>query len=229
MSSSSSTPLHSMAPLSDEEKEELDQFLASEATSDETMLLDTLDGYLTAIAIGPTSLRLSEWLAGVWGPSNEDAPAFETTEQAQHILDLILRHMNEIIGSLQNNPDDFGPVFSAFTYPDDSHEYLDGEMWAYGFMQGMALCWSDWQPLFENPAGLDALRPIHLLGVDGTNEEDNVLTRTPEQREALAEQIPASVAAIYRFWLPVRETIHQRQVATSAAVEKLMSGTIHDF
>ena len=42
-------------PLSDDELEELDRFLLSENTSDETMLLDMLDGYLTAIVIGLTS------------------------------------------------------------------------------------------------------------------------------------------------------------------------------
>ena len=43
-------------PLSDEELEELDQFLMSEAVSDEAMVLDTLDGYLTAIVIGPATI-----------------------------------------------------------------------------------------------------------------------------------------------------------------------------
>ena len=44
-------------PLSDEELEELDQFLMSDAVSDEAMLLDTLDGYLTAIVIGPATIN----------------------------------------------------------------------------------------------------------------------------------------------------------------------------
>jgi hypothetical protein len=39
--------------LSEEDIEELDNFLMSEATSYETMSIDTLDGYLTAIVIGP--------------------------------------------------------------------------------------------------------------------------------------------------------------------------------
>jgi uncharacterized protein len=49
-----------MAPLSDEETDELEQFLMSDATSDQTMLLDVLDGYLTAIVIGPRNLQPSE-------------------------------------------------------------------------------------------------------------------------------------------------------------------------
>jgi hypothetical protein len=38
-------PLQMMAPLSDEEMGELDSFLLSEATSDEAMMIDCLDGY----------------------------------------------------------------------------------------------------------------------------------------------------------------------------------------
>jgi uncharacterized protein len=49
-------------PLSEEEIEELDSFLTSEATSFEAMSLDELDGYLTAIVIGPTMLNFSQWV-----------------------------------------------------------------------------------------------------------------------------------------------------------------------
>lgn len=54
-----------MVPLSDEETEELDQFLLSPARSEESMTLDMLDGYLTAIVIGPTTLLPSQWLPGI--------------------------------------------------------------------------------------------------------------------------------------------------------------------
>ena len=52
-------------PLSQEEMDELDDFLMSEDTSDETLMLDALDGYLTAIVSGPITLKLSEWLPGI--------------------------------------------------------------------------------------------------------------------------------------------------------------------
>ena len=67
--------------LSDDELEELDRFLLSEATSGATMLLDMLDGYLTAIVIGPTTILPSRWLPGVWGPSKDDEPHFETPDR----------------------------------------------------------------------------------------------------------------------------------------------------
>ena len=67
MPATSSNPLQVMATLSDEELEELDQFLLSDVTSEETMLMDGLDGYLTAIVVGPRTVMPSQWLPDVWG------------------------------------------------------------------------------------------------------------------------------------------------------------------
>jgi len=40
------------------------------------------------------------------------------------------------------------------TYCDgDEREYDDAESWAYGFVQGMRLCWKDLQPLLSTPQG----------------------------------------------------------------------------
>ena len=46
-----------VSPLSDDELQELDNFMLYEVACDESMTLDTLDGYLYAIAIGPVVKR----------------------------------------------------------------------------------------------------------------------------------------------------------------------------
>lgn len=134
-------------------------------------------------------------------------------EQAQHILQLILRHMNGIIWMLQDDPDTFEPVLGTRIYR--KREYIDGEMWAYGYMCGIELCRKQWQSFFDDPNGLAALRPIHLLGSDDVTSEEESLTETPKQREELSRQIPASVAWIYRYWLPYRQAIHVCKLATT--------------
>jgi uncharacterized protein len=207
-------------PLSDDELEELDRFLLSEPTSDETMLLDMLDGYLTAIVIGPTTILPSRWLPGMWGPSEDDEPHFETPEQAQRILELVMRHMNGIVWTLQYDPDAFDPLLNTMQYEGDPHEYVDGEMWAVGFMDGIELCRQDWQPLFDDPAAKEALRPIYLLGAKEITKAEEKLTRWPAQREVLTKQIAASVAAIYRFWLPRRKEQHASLLASTVRREE---------
>jgi uncharacterized protein len=194
-----------LPPLLAEELDELDGFLLSSLTSDETMMLDTLDGYLTALVVGPVALKPSQWLPTVWGQRVSDEPAFESMEQASYILDLILRHMNGIVESLRHDADAHVPIFDTLVYADDPREYVDGEMWAYGFMTGIALCRKDWQPFFDDPESAEMLRPIYLLGSDDIVPEDLALTELPEQREEIGQRIPASVASIYRYWGPSRQ------------------------
>lgn len=219
LSSANSEPdvrstMQMMAPLSDEELDELAAFLMSDAISDETMMLDTLDGFLTAIVSGPVTIMPGEWLPRVWGESERDEPAFKNHKQAERIIGLMMRHMNGIIWSLQHDPDTFDPMFDVASYPDD-RDYTDAEMWAYGYMTGVELKRQYWQPFFDEPGNVDILRPIYLLGSDDVTDEERVLTETPEQRELLSEQIPASVAAIYRYWLPYRQAIAERTIATT--------------
>lgn len=126
-----------------------------------------------------------------------------------------MRHLNGIIWSLKQGPEAFEPVFDTVIYPDDPHEYSDGEMWAYGYMTGIELQRNNWNAFFDEPNSSVVLRPIYLLGAEEVAPEEEVLTETPAQREELSNQIPASVAWIYRFWQPYRLAVAERTVATS--------------
>ncbi|OTP68754.1 MULTISPECIES: UPF0149 family protein [Burkholderiaceae] len=206
--------MNNMFRMSDDEIDQLDQFLMSEFTSDETMMIDSLDGYLTAIAIGPVTLMPSEWIPGIWGPSPEDEPAFESVEQTQHIFNLVFRHFNNIVSTFERDPESIAPLFNINRF-DDHHEYLDAESWAHGFMRAIDLRRSAWQPLFDDARSADWLRPLYLLGADDVSEEDELLVRSPAQREQLSEQIPDRIVSIYRYWLPYRHAVHERHLATT--------------
>jgi uncharacterized protein len=189
--------------LSEQEMDELDNFLMSDATTNEVMLLDCLDGFLTAIASGP-AMPTEEWLPRVWGPTAEDAPKFASEAQSKKITDLITRHMSAIVWSLQQDAEHFEPVFDMQVYEGDEREYMDGEMWAHGFMIGINMQRDSWKSMFESKQGPVALRPIYLLGAPEVTEEEEELVKTPAQREELSRQIPASIGWIYKFWAPQR-------------------------
>jgi uncharacterized protein len=190
------------APLSEAEFNELDRFLASEATSDQTMMIDTLDGYLAALVLGPVDVPTEKWFPGIWGPNADHAPKFKDAEQARRITDLIVRHCSGIRWAIDYDPDDIDSIFDTASYQDKSKEYLDGEMWAYGFLQGIALARTAWQPLFEDAQAMEALMPIYILGTDDVTPEQRVLSNTPAKRETLTQQIPASIGVLWRFWHP---------------------------
>jgi uncharacterized protein len=200
-------------PLSQAELDELDQFLMSEATSDECLMIDGLDGYMTAIVIGPVTLSPSQWLPGIWGPTDEHAPEYASMEQAQRILGQLLRHMNGIVGAFERNPAAFQPLVMFSKVKE--RKFMDGEGWAMGFMQAVEMFRADWQPLFDDAPMIEALRPIHLLGSENVTAEEENMARTPEQRESLAKQLPKALAAIHAFWLPYRQAIHERDMATT--------------
>ena len=199
-----------MPALSDKEMDELDSFLMSEATSNEVMMLDCLDGFLTAIASGPVMPKPSEWLPRVWGPTEEDTATFESNAQEQRVIGLITRHLNAIVWSLQQEPDFFEPVFDLQVYVDDEREYVDGEMWAHGYMTGINMQRDSWKALFESKHGVEVLQPIRLLGSADVSPEEEELIKTPAQREELSKPIPASVAWIYKFWAPQRRAATER-------------------
>ena len=98
-------------PLTDEEIRELDQFLLDAEGIEESMDVSTLDGFLTAIVCGPKTIMPSEWMRWVWNmESGEDAPEFKDHAQAQRILGLLMRHMNDIARTLHQAPDQYEPL-----------------------------------------------------------------------------------------------------------------------
>lgn len=198
------------APLTDEEFNELDQFLLHGVDSDEVMMIDAVDGFLHAIAIGPTTLHPKQWLPKIWG-TKEMMPPMDSIDQMNHVLGLVMRHFNSIIAGLEADPREIAPCWGTFPYR--GKEYDDAEGWTYGFVEGMRLSWNDWQPMLKTPEGQAWFRPIGLLGDDDFGPDQDELTKTPARRAKLAAQIPEAVLAMHAFWLPLRIAVYQREVA----------------
>ena len=94
-------------PLTDAELDELEAFLASDAVPQDCMDLEMLDGYLCAIVSGPEVVQPSEWLPGVWSEGGRAAtPAYTSSDQAQRVMGLILRH---VVG-LQRTPQEVARI-----------------------------------------------------------------------------------------------------------------------
>ncbi|HTG15104.1 MAG TPA: UPF0149 family protein, partial [Blastocatellia bacterium] len=206
-------------PLEDAEFDELDHFLLSDAASEETLTLSALDGYQTALVIGPATVMPSRWLPGVWGESADSAPDFATLAQAQRIMGMLMRHMNGIVAAFQTDPAAFEPMFDTFKFK--GREYLCGEAWAIGFMKGVELARADWRPLFDRADMVEVLRPLHLLGYGGITPEDEKLVNTPARREKLTRRIPQSLAAIHAFWLPYRAAAHAERAPVRRTAPKV--------
>jgi uncharacterized protein len=197
-------------PLSEDELDQLDHFLLYSVDTDEGMTLDIMDGFLHAVAMGPVTLHPKQWLPRVWG-TKEMMPPMESIEQLNHILGLVMRHFNGIISGLQADPMEINPQWMTMTY--QGQEYDDAEGWAYGFVEGMKLCWDEWQSMLITSQGQAWFRPIALLGAEEFSPDQDELTKTPAQRAELARQIPEAALNIHAHWLPLRHAVHERERA----------------
>lgn len=200
-----------MTPLSDAELEELDLFLLDGVDNDKAMTLDRLDGYLHAIAMGPQTIMPSQWLPKIWGKDNAMMPPTDNMDQLNHMTGLVMRQYNSIIQGFEHKPPLVAPCWNTRKYA--IGEFEDAEIWAYGFAEGVALNRAAWKPLFDTAQGQQWYRPIGLLGEEAFSADQNELTRTPMQREQLAQQIEDSLVNIHAFWLPLRKAIHERETS----------------
>lgn len=201
-----------IGPLSEEELHELDQFLLY-LDAEESMTLDTLDGFLHAIAIGPETVMPSQWLPKVWGQDDGGMmPPADDLEQVNRLLGLVMRHFNSIVFGFGQRPP-FVELLWGTTQYGDLGEFENAEMWAYGFCEGVKLNAAAWQQLLNDPQGARWYRPIGLLGEDDFSPDQNALTRTPEQRQTLAMEIEDCLIKIHAFWLPLRHAVAERQQA----------------
>jgi uncharacterized protein len=186
----------SPGPLTDEEIEELDQFLLNAEGLEESMDISTLDGFLTAIVCGPKTIMPSEWLRWVWDTdSGKDAPEFKDQAQAQRILGLLMRHMNDIAETLQQAPEHYEPLLMENPNNGDPIPIIDE--WCSGFMKGVQLDSDGWLPLVVGKR--DWMSTITLYG--NALEKKNL---SLDEHKLLTAGLAQTVQRIHAFGLEQR-------------------------
>ncbi len=189
-------------PLIDAELDELEAFLASDGVPQDCMDLEMLDGYLTAIVSGPESVQPSEWLPGVWSEGGKSAaPAYGSSENAQRIMALMLRHMVGIQRTLAESPTRFRPLLYL---PEDrarkENAPAEATAWCEGFMGGVKLRDDEWQPLYDAEDARDWIFAIEALAFGDQDPEFAEWIDDKEKRASLVEELAVASVLIYRFW-----------------------------
>ncbi|WP_348648735.1 UPF0149 family protein [Roseateles oligotrophus] len=147
----------------------------------------------------------------MWGQDTAMAPAMSSVEDLNHLLGLVMRHFNSILSGFEAQPPVVAPFWEMRVTA--AGKFEDAEAWAYGFGEGVKLNRSAWQALLQDPQGRRWYRPIGLLGEDGFSADQDELTETPAQRQALAAEIEDSLIRIHAFWLPLRQALQECHVA----------------
>lgn len=202
-------------PLSPAEFAELDDFLSSDATPEECMGISMLDGFLTALAIGPNPVLPSRWLPLIYGETAQDTMQWASPADAEHVLNLIMRLMNGIAWQLRKAPEGFVPILVEDEHEGQTIRIIDE--WCIGFMQGVQLDHAAWAPLFESHDEKAFLLPIILYGTESGNKELESRPELQKRHEQFADSLADCVLAVQDYWLPQRRaamTVRREQQKT---------------
>ena len=181
--------------------DELDEFLMSDQMPDDCMQLCDMDGFLTAIAIGPDMIMSSEWLPYITGTQD---PEFETEQQAQAFFGTVMEWYNGILRTISETPEEYEPYI---------YENRDGDPifsdWAEGFLIGVSLRQEKWSALKNSKEYGHHFIPIvahmpdfekggFLIGEDAYEKIYEVLKNDENV-------LPEAVIQIDRFWKQARQ------------------------
>jgi uncharacterized protein len=117
----------------------LADFLHNASTVGPAMDMQTLEGFLTAVVIGPRLISPSEWLPWIWDCIDGTANApFDGPEQANEVLTQLMEKYNRLIAALE--ADSFIPAFG--------HDAQDAaQRWCRGFLSAANLDGQAWSML----------------------------------------------------------------------------------
>jgi len=157
-----------------------------------------LEGFLTAIVIGPNTLMPMSWLPKVFGGKQ---PRFRDLEEMNRFMALVMGLHNEIATHFDTDPDGFQPTF--YESKVGKKRVIVVDEWCEGFIKGMRLDALGWKQLKrERP---DLLKPLQLFGTQAGWKE--LAAGGPvKMHTKWSAQVAPAVRGIYAFWLPQRRS-----------------------
>jgi uncharacterized protein len=183
-------------PSTETELDMLDQLLLEYGNDDSILDVSELDGFLTAIVSGPNPIMPSHWLPAIWG-GIENQPQWETMEQAQQFMTLVMRHMNGIVDGLMNAPERFEALFNQREV--DGKIYSLVEEWCIGYVRGTLLD-QDWVNLPESLS-----EDFGAIFLHGSEEGFEILEQMTEaQFEDSTTLIEPAVRKLHAYWIGAR-------------------------
>lgn len=198
--------MNSPPVITDTDLQRLEAFLSSDAAPASAMDVATLEGFLTALVIGPRVAMPSAWLPWVWDFENgrEDA-VFSDMAQAQEIMGLVMGLMNRIADAFARDPQSFEPVFYR-------QAVWGAAEWCEGFLAAtQRFDAEEWSGLWT----LDALRAITKNELNSVvtpflrlgDAEGVELTRKDGDAQHWVDAVVPSLVAIHAHWLARRTAL----------------------
>ena len=177
--------------LTRDECDWLEGFLVSRQVPETTMPFEMLDGFFTALVIGPVLVPPSQYLPVVWGTEDGEGPIWDSTEQAQHVTTLLMKHWNAIAARRAAHAEHL-PIIEHFGISEPAAD------WATGFTTAIDIRPEAWEPIFADRRADQLLLP--MLALSGDAPEEFYAEFTVEMRNTVVENLPVTLQMIDAYW-----------------------------
>jgi uncharacterized protein len=176
--------------LTAEQESWLRGFLDSAQVPETTMNLEALDGFFSALAVGPEPIPPAEYLPQIWGDAAPGGkPAYDSPAQQAFVETLLERYRDTIARRVAANA-----AFEPFLFEDDRGDDAAAD-WGSAFMLAVSLRPRAWQPLIRHRSAGRLIASIIALFRDDPEEP-----LTPDLRVEIIATLPDIVLAIADFW-----------------------------
>jgi uncharacterized protein len=160
-----------------------------------------LEGFLTALVIGPNTVSPALWLPKVWGGRT---PKFKDLAEMNRFVALVMGLYNDIALTFDQAPQTFRPTFYESRV--ERRRVVIVDEWCFGFLKGMRLDARGWKPLKrERP---ELLKPIELFGSPAGWKECEA-GGDEKMHGRWSPKVAPAVRAIHAYWIPHRIVQHR--------------------
>ncbi|MGN6153691.1 MAG: UPF0149 family protein [Lysobacteraceae bacterium] len=190
--------------LDDARLERLSELLDTRAVPFKGFNLEALDGFLSALAVGPEDVPADEWQPVVWGGK---PPRWDDAAEAADVAGLLASHQAMVVQRVRHGADDLPDALAPLLWlPEDPSEHEDDDLdvgrdWAYGFFRAVELreaaweAWLDEHDWIDEIFGmLDRLASGEVLGEDPTAEPTPLEYR---ERLGIVMELPDMLADLH--------------------------------
>ena len=182
-------------PLSQPELDRLESLLGSDLFHGEAMPLDALQGLFFAIACARDLVVPSRWMPVALGEN----PEYENREQAQEVLDLVMRFYNQCVRAVAAED------FTLLVYEHDGG-MDDLETWCTGYLEGVDLSIPSWYEAGDPDEVDELLFPFIVLASELPEQERRQFK--PAEWEKLVKScedaIGDAIVEVREYWKVLR-------------------------
>jgi uncharacterized protein len=183
--------------LTDQQLDYVEEILGQYASETSVGSISELDGFFAAIVSGPQAIAFDDWYAELWG-GKDKLPVFKDDKQFQKFFDLLIQHMNQLAMLLEEDFENFAPIFNLF----DDEDVVSVEDWCYGYERGVVVGGS-WLDMPDEEQDLLALITLHTQGVDLLKPDAS--GEELDAEEAM-EMIQMAAIRLHQYWFERRSS-----------------------